>query len=111
MVGIDRLTELGESLFGPLQGGVDPGDIFFVGQTQQIIEEGQDFILKLPLPNVEVEKVRLKKRGDELFVSIGNFKRELLLPTVLAQRSASSANFQNGMLIIRFPPAGVAEPA
>jgi len=116
MVGIERLRELGESLFGPLDGGtegasIDPGDIFFVGQTQQIIEEGQDFVLKLPLPNVEVEKVRLKKRGDELFVSIGNFKRELLLPTVLAQRSASSANFQNGMLIIRFPPSTVQEPA
>jgi len=133
MVGIDRLRELGNSLFGPLGGdsaeepatevtatertatertatektSIDPGDIFFVGQTQQIIEEGQDFVLKLPLPNVEVEKVRLKKRGDELFVSIGNFKRELLLPTVLAQRSASSANFQNGMLVIRFPPTTV----
>lgn len=109
MVGIARLRQLGGSLFGPLDGGIDPGDIFFVGQTQQIIEEGQDFVLKLPLPNVEVEKVRLKKRGDELFVSIGNFKRELLLPTVLAQRSASNATFSDGTLLIRFPPAPVAE--
>lgn len=104
MVGIDRLRQLGESLFGPTQGGEDPGKIFFVGQTQQITEEGDDFILRLPLPNVELEKVRLKKRGDELFVSIGNFKRELLLPAILAQRSASGASFVNGTLVIRFPP-------
>ncbi|MGL4648393.1 MAG: ArsA family ATPase, partial [Caldilineaceae bacterium] len=44
------------------------------------------------------------KRGDELFVSIGNFKRELLLPTILAQRTASGASFADGMLSIRFPP-------
>ena len=67
-------------------------------------------VLQLPLPNVELDKVRLTKRGDELFVVIGNFKRELLLPTVLAQRDASGATFNNGVLKIRFPPMN-GEPA
>jgi len=58
----------------------------------------------LPLPQVELHKVKLIKRGDELFVTIGNFKRELLLPSVLAQREASGAVFANGALKIRFPP-------
>ncbi len=100
MVGVARLEELAESLFGAR----DPGEIFFVGQAQTIEEEGDDFVLKLPLPQVELEKVRLTKRGDELFVTIGNFKRELLLPSVLAQREASGAAFANGTLKIRFPP-------
>lgn len=100
MVGLEALHELGTSLFADR----DPGEVMFVGQTQQIVEDGEDFLLKLPLPNVELEKVSLKKRGDELFVSIGNFKRELLLPTVLAQRSASGAVFQGGVLVVRFPP-------
>ena len=100
MVGMEALHELGTSLFAER----DPGEVMFVGQTQQIVEDGEDFLLKLPLPNVELEKVTLKKRGDELFVSIGNFKRELLLPTVLAQRSASGAVFQGGVLVVRFPP-------
>ncbi len=80
----------------------------FVGQTQKIEEEGNDFVLSLPLPNVELDKVKLKKRGDELYVSIGNFKREMLLPTVLAHREASSAVFANGTLKVRFPPAVLA---
>jgi arsenite-transporting ATPase len=107
MVGIERLEMLARALFAER----DPGEVMFVGQTQQISEEGDDFLLKLP-PNVELEKVSLKKRGDELFVSIGNFKRELLLPTVLAQRTASGAVFANGVLTIRFPPApnGASEP-
>jgi len=101
MVGVERLRMLSRALFGEK----DPSEVLFVGQTQRIDEDGEDFILRLPLPNVELEKVSLKKRGDELFVSIGNFKRELLLPTVLAQRTASGASFANGTLSVRFPPA------
>lgn len=106
MVGLARLEELGRSLFGER----DPGAILFVGQTQQIVEEGDDYVLKLPLPHVELNKVKLTKRGDELFVSIGNFKRELLLPAILAQRNASNAIFNNGILQVRFPP-GEVQPA
>ena len=75
-----------------------------MGQAQRIEEEGDDYVLKLPLPQVELEKVRLTKRGDELFVTIGNFKRELLLPSVLAQREAGGAVFSQGVLRVRFPP-------
>jgi arsenite-transporting ATPase len=101
MVGLARLRELADCLFGDS----NPSEILFVGQTQAIEEEGDDFVLRLPLPNVELEKVRLTKRGDELFVSIGNFKREMLLPSILSQRDASAATFANGILRIRFPPS------
>lgn len=101
MVGVDKLRLLAESLFAQ----TDPGQIFFVGQTQQILEEGNDYVLKLPLPHVELNKVKLTKRGDELFITIGNFKRELLLPAVLAQRNAGGAVFADGILQVRFPPA------
>jgi arsenite/tail-anchored protein-transporting ATPase len=99
MVGLERLSGLASDLFGD----ADPGQIFFTGQTQEIEEEGSDYILKLPLPHVELDKVKLTKRGDELFISIGNFKRELLLPAVLAQRDAAGAIFTQGILRIRFP--------
>lgn len=99
MVGIDKLEILATALFPQ----TDPGQIFFVGQTQQILEEGDDYVLQLPLPHVELNKVKLTKRGDELFITIGNFKRELLLPAVLAQRNAGGARFANGILQVRFP--------
>lgn len=101
MVGLTNLDELAARLFGER----DPGEVMFVGKTQTVEEEGNDFVLALPLPHVELDKVKLKKRGDELFVSIGNFKRELLLPAVLAQREASGAVFANGTLKVRFPPS------
>ncbi|MBX3012635.1 MAG: ArsA family ATPase [Caldilineaceae bacterium] len=101
MVGVEKLQLLAASLFEQ----TDPGQIFFVGQTQQILEEGDDYVLKLPLPHVELNKVKLTKRGDELFISIGNFKRELLLPAILAQRNAGGALFVDGILQVRFPPS------
>ncbi|MBK8046817.1 MAG: ArsA family ATPase [Anaerolineales bacterium] len=107
MVGVARLRELAASLFADR----DPGTIFSTGQVQKVEEEGEDFVLELPLPQVELDKVRLTKRGDELFVSIGNFKRELLLPSILAQRDASGATFVNGILKIRFPPVPAVETA
>jgi len=106
MVGVERLRHLALTLFGER----DPGDIFFVGHTQEIIEEGDTLVLRLPLPNVELDKVKLTKRGDELFIRIGNFKRELLLPTVLAQRAASGAVFADGVLKISFPPLPTSTP-
>jgi arsenite/tail-anchored protein-transporting ATPase len=101
MVGLDRLRTLAAALFAER----DPGEVLFVGRAQRIDEEGNDYILKLPLPNVELNKVKLTKRGDELFVTIGNFKRDLLLPSVLAQRNASGAVFADGLLQVRFPPS------
>ena len=101
MVGLEALDQLAARLFGDR----DPGEVMFVGQTQKLEEEGNDFVLTLPLPHVELDKVKLRKRGDELFVSIGNFKRELLLPAVLAHREASGATFLDGMLKVRFPPS------
>jgi arsenite-transporting ATPase len=99
MVGMERLAGLAIDLFGD----ADPGQVFFRGQAQAIEEEGSDYVLKLPLPHVELEKVKLTKRGDELFITIGNFKREILLPSVLAQRDAAGAVFRQGVLHVRFP--------
>ena len=99
VVGISPLRSLADEMYGQR----DPGEVMFVGQVQEIEEQGNDFVLKLPLPQIELEKIRLKKRGDELFITIGNFKREYLLPAVLAQREASGAVFAGGILRIRFP--------
>jgi arsenite-transporting ATPase len=58
--------------------------------------------MKLPLPHVEIGKVQMVKRGDELFIEIGNFRRDMILPTTLAERPATKAVFRNGILEVRF---------
>jgi arsenite-transporting ATPase len=102
--GLDSLSQLANDCFGEN----DPGDIFYRGILQEIIE-GEDghYLLRLPMPFVKSTDVKLKKRGDELFITIGNFKREMILPTVLAKMRAGGGRLVGGILEIEFIPVEV----
>jgi arsenite-transporting ATPase len=96
--GLKDLGEIGAELFGD----EDPTKVFFRGSMQEIVKEDDEYVMRLPLPHVEIGKVSMTKRGDELFISIGNFKRDMLLPLTLAERPAKRAVFKGGVLEIRF---------
>ncbi len=96
--GLADLAGIGGELFGD----ADPTKVFFKGSTQEIVKEGDDYVMRLPLPHVEIGKVSMTKRGDELFIAIGNFKRDMILPLTLAERPAKRAVFRNGVLEVRF---------
>jgi arsenite/tail-anchored protein-transporting ATPase len=101
--GLDDLSEVGNAIFRD----IDPVLVQFRGKTQDIVHEGDEYIMRLPLPHVELGKVSLTKRGDELFIEIGNFRRDMILPIALAERPACRAVFRNGILEVRF---GAPEP-
>ena len=105
--GIGDLVTVGRELFG----ADDPTKVFFKGSMQEIIKEGDEYVMRLPLPHVEIGKVSMTKRGDELFIAIGNFKRDMILPLTLAERPATRAVFKNGVLEVRFGAPEVPQPA
>ena len=81
----------------------DPAQLFWQGSPQRVEERGEMYVLCLPLPHVEINKVEVTKRADELFITIGNFKRELSLPHVLAVRQVVRAQLTNeGILEVYF---------
>lgn len=96
--GLDDLAAVGAALFGERS----PLEVFFEGKTMEINKVGDQYELRLPLPHVEVNKVNMTKRGDQLFIEIGNFRREMILPTMLADRPATKAMFRNGELVVQF---------
>ncbi|MEI7555393.1 ArsA family ATPase [Candidatus Chlorohelix sp.] len=98
VTGIKALGELGMEIYGEQ----DPTESLYSGKTQEIVKIDGEYILQLALPNLEVDKVNMVKKGDELFVEIGNFKRDLLLPHALAARNAKSARFKDGILHVHF---------
>lgn len=99
--GIAALTRLAVDCFG----NEDPGQIFFTGTLQEIIELGNGaYRMRIPIPFVTGDNVRLRKRGDEMFITIGNFKREMILPMVLAKMKAAGGTLRDGMLEIDFVP-------
>lgn len=109
VVGMEALSQLADDCFGD----ADPSDVFYRGRVQEIIEhEDGSCTLKMPVPFITGGDVNLRKRGDEMFVTVGNFKREMILPAVLAKRRATKGKLNDGWLEIGFAaPDPVAEPA
>ncbi|MGI9599434.1 MAG: ArsA family ATPase [Acidimicrobiales bacterium] len=101
VVGLAPLERFADDCFG----SEDPGQVFFVGRTQSITEaDGGTFLLQLPLPFAQAENLDIRKRGDELFIRIGAFKREMILPRSLATREPVGADIRDQVLTIRFRP-------
>jgi arsenite-transporting ATPase len=98
ITGVKDLSMIGQALFKD----TDPTKVQFKGSTQEITREGKEYVMRLPLPHIEIGKVTMTKRGDELFIEIGNFRRDMILPMTLAERPARRAIFRNGVLEVRF---------
>src|SRR5713226_9837217 len=98
ILGISQLGKLAEVIFGEQ----DPTEVFYRGQIQEVTRQGDVYVLRLPLPHVEMDKVLMTKKGDEMIIEIGNFKRDITLPAVLANQEAKVARFVNKALEIHF---------
>jgi arsenite-transporting ATPase len=72
------------------------------GRAQTIEATETGYVLRLPMPNVEVQRLELGKRGDELYIDLGNFRRELALPLVLSDLEPGVARLREGILEIPF---------
>ena len=101
VVGIEALSQLANDCFGDN----DPGNVFYRGKLQEIIELADGGLqMRIPMPFVSGNNVKLRKRGDEMFITIGNFKREMILPMVLAKRKAAGGRLRDDILEIDFLP-------
>jgi len=64
--GIEQLAELAQTIFGKQ----DPTQIFYRGPVQEVTRQGDVYVLRLPLPHVEMNKVFMTKHGDEMSIEI-----------------------------------------
>jgi arsenite/tail-anchored protein-transporting ATPase len=97
-IGVGALAELGALLFAEC----DPAAVLHVGPTMHVDESEQGFILRIPMPNVELGKLALRKVGDELYIDVGNVRRELTLPLALLDLEPGTARMSDGVLEIPF---------
>jgi len=102
MVGLERLHELGEALFG--QG--DPAETFYRGRPYEVIHDDGAYALKLELPFASRDEVRLSRTGDELILHVGAWRRSLVLPRVLINARTKGAKMDGNTLMIRFEAPG-----
>ncbi|HEX6709996.1 MAG TPA: TRC40/GET3/ArsA family transport-energizing ATPase [Rubrobacter sp.] len=98
MFGLEALGALAEDVFDD----AEPLDVLFRGATHDIVRNGgggYDVVFHLPL--VEKRSVDLSKKGAELLVKVGNYRRNILLPDALARLSAAGASFEGDLLKVR----------
>jgi arsenite/tail-anchored protein-transporting ATPase len=98
MVGLSMLRRLADAIYGD----IDPSRILYQGQTQSIVQANGGYDLRLKLPLVEPEKVDFRRFGDELVIDVGNFRRNLILPRVLAGLDVAHATFDRDTLVVHF---------
>uniref|UniRef100_UPI00148946BE ArsA family ATPase n=1 Tax=Streptomyces sp. I05A-00742 TaxID=2732853 RepID=UPI00148946BE len=61
-------------------------------------------VWRLPLPGAERDRIGLVRRGDELIVAVGPFRRALPLPSALRRCTVAGAGLRDGALCVRFVP-------
>lgn len=95
--GVDRLEEVAGYLY---QG--DPVQPLFRGKPITVISDNGGYQLRLHLPFVSRGDVSLMKSGDEMVITIGNQRRNVVLPRVLVNREPKGAKLEGGILSVAF---------
>lgn len=99
VISTDRLYDLSREMFD----GRNPIDVLYSNEKTQTLEKiNGKYVLSLYLPNVEVTKLNVNIKGDELLVDINNFRKSIILPNVLVGRKTEGADFEQGNLNITF---------
>lgn len=102
MIGIDRLRILGEALFTD----DDPLARLSEGRPFRVEEVGEDVVLVLGVPHAEKPDVDVVRHGNEMVVTVGPYRRAIVLPDSLARRNVRRAQLTEGELRITFSLAG-----
>lgn len=98
VVGEQMLSLMAKATYGEQ----DPAQRFVTGNPQRIDKDGSDYVLTIKVPFVDRSAVDLSRHNGELYVTVGNYRREITLPRVLARRDATGASINDGELQVRF---------
>ena len=100
VVGERMLSRMAKAIYGE----EDPARRFATSNPQRIDKDGADYVLSLKVPFVEKSAVDLSRHNGDLYVTVGNYRREITLPRVLERRETAGAWIEDGELRVRFAP-------
>jgi arsenite-transporting ATPase len=108
MVGVNLLVDMGDEVYGDLEAM----DILYRDEPIRVRKRGSGYVLSMRLPFASREEMDIHRRGDELYVRVGSYKRNLILPQTLKRMVVREANFAGDHLEILFgrEPIPHAEP-
>src|SRR5919197_1561804 len=98
MVGLDLLEQMGDEVYGE----AEVTDVFHVDEPIRIRKRGPFYVLSMRLPFAGREDLDVHRKGDELFIKVGGYKRNLILPQTLQRLAVRDASFQGDRLEVLF---------
>ncbi|MDJ0952695.1 MAG: TRC40/GET3/ArsA family transport-energizing ATPase [Acidimicrobiia bacterium] len=98
MVGLDRLRTVGEDLFGD----EDPTQHLSHGRPFRVEDVGDDVVLAVSVPLAEKGDIDVVRHGTELVLTVGPYRRAIVLPDSLARRHVRRAQLVEGELRVTF---------
>jgi arsenite-transporting ATPase len=98
VVGLANLSELARALYGD----TDPLPPLSQEQPLEFSVVDGRYVLRLRLVGVKAADVALERRGDELLVELGNYRRSLTLPQYLVGLQPTWARLEGEQLVIVF---------
>ena len=98
MVGLDRLRELASELYGD----TDPVTGFKGVSPFTLTEDGEEVVIELAVPFADEEELDVLRRGGELYITVGPYRRSFVLPDSLLRRHIAGAKLADGVLRVTF---------
>jgi arsenite-transporting ATPase len=98
MVGLSLLGEMATEVYGDR----DATSILYHDEPIRVRRRGANYLLTMRLPFVNRDDMDIHRKGEELFVRVGPYKRNLILPQTLKRMIVREANFAGDHLEILF---------
>src|SRR5438105_679648 len=98
MVGMELLERMGEEVYG----GAEVTDVLHVDEPIRVRKRGATYVLSMRLPFADREELDVHRKGDELYIRVGPYKRNIILPQTLQRLSVQEARFDADRLEVRF---------
>jgi arsenite/tail-anchored protein-transporting ATPase len=98
MIGTKLLDRLG----GDLYAGHDPTDVLYKDEPVKVRKRGDSYVLSLRLPFTAKGELDLLRKGDDIHIKVGPYRRAFMLPTILSRLDIADATFEDGRLNITF---------
>jgi arsenite-transporting ATPase len=102
-IGLDALTTFAASTYGSLDDGADPLEVSATVDPLSVERvSGDEFVMSIRLPHAERDEVGLVRKGDDLVITVGRYRRVLALPSALRRCAVDGAALRDGALRVRF---------
>jgi arsenite-transporting ATPase len=101
-IGLDALGAFAASTYGA-EAVADPLEVSATFDPLNVERISTDeFVMSISLPHAAREEVGLVRKGDDLVITVGRYRRVLALPSVLRRCDVDGAALRDGALRVRF---------